>query len=183
MSPSHKGGNVTADADFGLGKVGNDRHIHGPFSPGTSAFLAKTTRESAPVGDGTAHAPADTVESLAWSQPKAARPFAHDRAQLISDRRQAPIVFWLFILIQVLDGALTYWGVTRFGIELEMNALLSSWMHEVGPATTLLAAKALACSCGVILYNAQYHRPLAAVAGLCLGIAVIPWAYLAVSIG
>jgi len=183
MSPLHRAANVTADADFGLGNVWNERHNHGPFMPDISSVLTKTTRESAPILDGTAHAPADTVESLTWSQPTSARPFTNDRTQLISDRKQAPIVFWLFILIQVLDGALTYWGVTRFGIELEMNTLLSSWMHEVGPAATLLAAKVMACVCGVILYNAQYHRPLAAVAGLCLGIAVIPWAYLAVSIG
>ena len=101
---------------------------------------------------------------------------------MAADRRQAPIVLCLFFLIQLLDGALTYWGVTRFGIHLEMNALLSGWMHEIGPGATLLAAKCLACVCGWILYYAKYHRSLAAVAGLCLGVAVIPWTYLAVSI-
>jgi hypothetical protein len=64
-----------------------------------------------------------------------------------------------------------------------MNALLSGWMHEIGPASTLLAAKSIACLCGLVLYQNQYLRPLAAVAGLCLGIAVVPWAFLMVSIG
>ena len=100
-----------------------------------------------------------------------------------SDLRQGPVVMVLFLVIQMLDGVLTYWGVTRFGIELEMNALLSSWMHAVGPGLTLVVAKAVACACGFILYRARYLRPLAAVAGLCLGIAVVPWAYLAASIG
>ena len=99
------------------------------------------------------------------------------------DLRQGPLVMVLFLIIQFLDGALTYWGVTRFGIDLEMNALLSSWMYEVGPGATLLVAKGVACLCGFILYRARYLRPLAAVAGLCLGIAVVPWAYLAASIG
>jgi len=92
-------------------------------------------------------------------------------------------VLGLFVLIQVLDGALTYWGVTRFGVDLEMNALLSRWMQEIGPAPTLVIAKSLACACGLILYRADYFRALAAVAGLCLGIAVVPWALLVAAIG
>jgi hypothetical protein len=101
----------------------------------------------------------------------------------LSDQRQAPLVLCLFVLIQVLDGALTYWGVTRFGIELEMNGLLSRWMLEIGPAPTLIVAKGLACACGLILYRADYFRALAAVAGLCLGVAVVPWAFLVAAIG
>lgn len=99
------------------------------------------------------------------------------------DLRQAPLVLAIFIVSQMLDGALTYWGVTRFGVELEMNALLVATIHEFGPGAALLAAKGLACVCGLVLYVNLYFRPLAAVAGLCLGLAVVPWivvaAYLA----
>jgi hypothetical protein len=112
-----------------------------------------------------------------------ARPRARVVPALSDDARQAPLVLGLFVLIQLLDGVLTYWGVTRFGIDLEMNGLLSRWMHDIGPATTLLVAKSLACACGLILYRADYFRALAAVAGLCLGVAVIPWAFLVASIG
>ena len=94
------------------------------------------------------------------------------------DLRQGPLVFGLFLLIQLLDGGLTYWGVSKFGIHLEMNGLLAGWMYEIGPAATLVVAKSVACVCGLILYKAQYLRPLAIVAGLCLGIAVVPWAFL-----
>jgi hypothetical protein len=104
-------------------------------------------------------------------------------ARVLAEERQAPIVLTLFILIQLLDGVLTYWGVSHFGIDLEMNGLLSRWMHEIGPAPTLLVAKTLACACGLILYRADYFRALAAVAGLCLGVAVVPWAFLVASIG
>jgi len=86
-------------------------------------------------------------------------------------------VFAIFLLAQLLDGALTYWGVTRFGIELEMNHLLATTMHSIGPATTLMLAKFMACGCGLVLYANRYLRPLAAVSGLCVGLAVLPWVY------
>jgi hypothetical protein len=132
---------------------------------------------------GTARAPVPGVTSAAWNQSThATRSRERAQARFEADLRQGPIVLSLFFLIQLLDGALTYWGVTRFGIDLEMNALLSGWMHEIGPATTLLVAKMIACGCGLILYRAKYLRPLAAVAGLCLGVAVVPWAFLMASI-
>ena len=56
-------------------------------------------------------------------------------------------------------------------------------MLEIGPAPTLIVAKGLACACGLILYRADYFRALAAVAGLCLGVAVVPWAFLVAAIG
>ena len=95
------------------------------------------------------------------------------------DARQAPTVLGIFLLTQLLDGWLTYWGVTRFGIELEMNGLLAATMHQVGPMAALLGAKTLACVCGLILYCHSYWRPLAAMAGLCLGVAVVPWLFMA----
>ena len=92
-----------------------------------------------------------------------------------SDAGQAPLVLIVFVAVQFLDGVLTYWGVTRFGIDLEMNALLASSMMAIGPAATLIAAKLLAFACGLVLYGSGYYRPLAAVSGLCLGLAVLPW--------
>jgi len=131
---------------------------------------------------GTARAHDTSVNSATWNQTPPTRTLRRAQSRTESDLRQGPVVLGLFFLIQLLDGGLTYWGVTRFGIDLEMNALLSGWMHEIGPAATLMVAKLIACGCGMILYRAKYLRPLAAVAGLCLGVAVVPWAFLAVSI-
>jgi hypothetical protein len=122
------------------------------------------------------------VDTLTWSSARP-RTATGVIARGGEDRRQAPLVLGLFVLIQLLDGVLTYWGVTRFGIDLEMNGLLSRWMVEIGPAATLVVAKTLACACGLILYRADYFRALAAVAGLCLGVAVVPWAFLVAAIG
>jgi hypothetical protein len=131
---------------------------------------------------GTARAHHDGVNSATRNRTPPAQTLGRGQSLTESDLRQGPLVLGLFFVIQLLDGGLTYWGVTRFGIDLEMNALLSGWMHEIGPAATLLAAKLIACGCGMILYRAKYLRPLAAVAGLCLGVAVVPWAFLMASI-
>src|SRR6188768_963662 len=108
-------------------------------------------RIATPVADGTARAHHPGVDTVSRTP---ARRFAMERATIRTavrpaDRRQAPVVLGLFVLIQVLDGALTYWGVTRFGVDLEMNALPSRCTQEIGPAPSLLIAKTLACACGV----------------------------------
>jgi hypothetical protein len=89
--------------------------------------------------------------------------------------REAKVVFAIFLLAQVLDGMLTYAGVSVLGVEVEANVILAGWMELIGAAGALLGAKLLACGCGYILYCTASYRPLAATAGLCLGVAVIPW--------
>jgi hypothetical protein len=89
--------------------------------------------------------------------------------------RDATIVFVIFLLAQVMDGVLTYVGVSLLGIGIEANFLLATWMEVIGAPTALLGAKLMACGCGYILYRTAWHRPLAITAGLCLGVAVVPW--------
>jgi hypothetical protein len=113
--------------------------------------------------------------TLTVDRPQRARTAAAETSRLRTDARQAPLVLGIFFLVQLLDGTLTYWGVNRFGVEMEMNALLAAGMLSIGPGATLVAAKLVACAGGLVLYGSGYHRPLAAVAGLCLGLAVIPW--------
>ncbi len=91
------------------------------------------------------------------------------------DREQAPVVFTIFLIAQVLDALLTYGGVNRLGIEVEMNQLLANGMRMMGPGFTLTAAKLVACLCGFFLYSTARHRTLAVAAGLSIGVAVVPW--------
>jgi hypothetical protein len=88
---------------------------------------------------------------------------------------QAPIVLAVFVLTQVLDGALTYWGVSQFGLGVESNTYLASLMQSIGTGPALLAAKALAVACGVVLFSTTSFRVLAVATGWCLGFAVVPW--------
>jgi hypothetical protein len=94
---------------------------------------------------------------------------------------QAKVVLAVFILTQVMDGLLTYWGVSRFGVSVEFNSWLATLMVALGPAPALLAAKGLACLCGLVLFATTSFRVLAVTTGWCLGFAVIPWVALAVA--
>ncbi len=91
------------------------------------------------------------------------------------DREQAPIVFAIFVISQVLDALFTYGGVHRLGIDVEMNLLLAAGMRVIGPGMTLTVAKLVACLCGYFLYCTARHRTLAVAAGLSIGVAVVPW--------
>jgi hypothetical protein len=91
------------------------------------------------------------------------------------DREQAPVVFTIFLISQVLDALFTYGGVNRLGIDVEMNQLLANGMRMMGPGLTLTAAKLVACLCGFFLYSTARHRTLAVAAGLSIGVAIVPW--------
>ena len=101
----------------------------------------------------------------------------------VRNANQAPFILGVFILTQVLDGVLTYWGVNKFGIAVESNTWLASLMEAMGPGPALLAAKALAVGCGVILFSTTSFRVLAVATGWCLGFAVVPWLALVAAFG
>ncbi len=88
---------------------------------------------------------------------------------------QARLVLLIFLVAQLLDAVLTYGGVSRLGIDVEMNALLAHGMRMIGPAATLTVAKLVACLCGLFLYTTARHRTLAVATGLSVGVAVVPW--------
>ena len=73
------------------------------------------------------------METLTWGSQQTANRWATvtGARPLPEDAKQGPLVLAIFVITQLLDGALTYWGVTRFGIELEMNSLLAMSMHFV----------------------------------------------------
>jgi hypothetical protein len=91
----------------------------------------------------------------------------------------ATFVFGVFLSAQALDGLLTYWGVSLLGIGVEANVLVAHAIETLGASWALLGAKLLACVCGYILYRTAFHRPLAIMAGLYVGVAVVPWLMIA----
>ena len=84
---------------------------------------------------------------------------------------------WLaiFVVLQMVDGVLTYAAVDRFGAVAEGNPIIATWIMLTGALPALLGAKLLACACGGVLYAAGVHRVLAGLTALYLFAAVVPW--------
>ena len=88
-------------------------------------------------------------------------------------------LIWLaFVLIQVLDGILTYQGILRFGSAAEGNPLVSWYAATFGPVVGLAGAKLFAVACGLILYLTARYREVAVLTLVYLAFAVVPWAAL-----
>ena len=85
------------------------------------------------------------------------------------------LVFAAFLLTQILDGILTYAGVSAFGITAEGNPILAYFMSSYGEAIALFGAKVIAALCGVALYMLAVDRLLAILTMIYVGAAIIPW--------
>lgn len=89
--------------------------------------------------------------------------------------RQERIIICTFLVLQMLDGTMTYAGVRLLGQHVEANAVLAWYMDLLGVGVALAMAKLVACGCGLVLYSKRWHRTLAALSGIYLGLAVVPW--------
>jgi uncharacterized membrane protein len=89
----------------------------------------------------------------------------------------------LLLLCQILDGVLTYTGLSMLGLDMEGNEFLRTLMHTYGTAPALLLVKLLAI-CFVFVLMIQAHsrrwvRPVIAVLiVIYLAAAVLPWIYI-----
>ena len=81
----------------------------------------------------------------------------------------------LFLVLQVLDGVLTYVGVSTYGVSMEGNPLIAWLMGATGQGPALATAKLAAGSFGVALHLSAVHTVVAVLAGFYLVVAVIPW--------
>lgn len=81
-----------------------------------------------------------------------------------------------FMLVQCLDGALTYVGIATYGPSIEANPLVSSAIAFAGPGPGLAAAKLLAASCGIVLHLLRVHGLVAALTLFYVAVAIVPWA-------
>jgi hypothetical protein len=82
-----------------------------------------------------------------------------------------------FIILQILDGVLTYIGVSTHSIQGEGNPLLSYLMVQYGVINALIIGKLFALLCGISIFILCKHYK---VIFICLNtvyfsLAVIPW--------
>jgi Domain of unknown function (DUF5658) len=92
--------------------------------------------------------------------------------------RFGDLVIVLFIAMQVFDGALTYVGIRSFGRGIEANPLLVWLMQRVGDGPGLAMAKSVALGFGAFLHLTSVHRVIAALVGIYLAAAIIPWLHI-----
>src|SRR2546428_2621881 len=80
-----------------------------------------------------------------------------------------------FMLVQCLDGAFTYLGVTIWGLGIEANPLISSAVNAAGLGAGLAGAKLIAIGFGIALHLSRAHYIIALLTALYVAIAILPW--------
>ena len=87
-----------------------------------------------------------------------------------------------FLIVQFLDGGLTYLGVRIWGPGIEANPLLSFAMGYAGIVTCLAAAKSVAIAFGIVLHLYRVHTVVALLTAFYVAAAIVPWAALFLTI-
>jgi Domain of unknown function (DUF5658) len=87
-----------------------------------------------------------------------------------------------FLIVQCLDGAFTYLGVSFWGMGIEANPLIASTVQAIGLGAGLTAAKLIAASFGVLLHLRRAHSIVAFLTALYVAVAILPWAAIFLSL-
>jgi hypothetical protein len=100
-----------------------------------------------------------------------------DRPSPLKRWRLSGVQFlWLaFVIVQALDGAMSYIGVSLHGPGIEANPLVGWYLAAFGPAVGFTVAKLFAVTCGAVLYFTARHRWVAILTVVYLVFAVGPW--------
>lgn len=85
------------------------------------------------------------------------------------------IALVVFLLAQLLDGILTYVGISTYGSGMEGNPLIAWLIASVGQGPALAIAKIAAGGFGIALHLSAVHKAVALLAGFYLAVAVVPW--------
>jgi hypothetical protein len=85
------------------------------------------------------------------------------------------LVVLAFLIVQALDGALTYVGLSTIGRVVEGNPLVASLMAAFGLGLGLTGAKLFAASLGIALHLFGAHRLIAALTAFYVAGAIVPW--------
>jgi Domain of unknown function (DUF5658) len=110
------------------------------------------------------------------------RPFAGSRMErLCKPWETSPSLFGdfavlSFLMVQALDGVLTYIGIAWWGPGIEANPIVSSAVAYAGVGPGLTATKLVAAGCGIILYVRRVHALVAFLTAVYIAVAILPWA-------
>jgi hypothetical protein len=100
-----------------------------------------------------------------------------DRTAGFKTRRfsNAEILWVAFVVVQALDGAMSYVGVSLHGPDIEGNPLVAWYLSAFGPALGFVVAKLFAVGCGAVLYLTGRRQWMALVTIVYIVFAVGPW--------
>src|SRR5215467_11875424 len=98
------------------------------------------------------------------------------------NNRFGDIVVVTFMVVQALDGVLTYMGFHIWGPTVEANPLISSAVSFAGVGTGVAMAKLFAVGLGMILHLRRVHGVVALLTAFYLAVAIVPWAMLYLSL-
>ena len=98
------------------------------------------------------------------------------------NERFGDIAVVTFMVVQALDGILTYLGVHIWGPSVEANPLISSAVSFAGVGTGVAVAKLFAVGLGMILHLRRVHGVVALLTAFYLAVAIVPWAVLFLSL-
>lgn len=80
-----------------------------------------------------------------------------------------------FLLVQLLDGILTYIGLSTYGPHMEGNPVIAWLISMMGEGPALATAKLAAGGFGIALHVSAVHKAVALLAGFYFAVAVLPW--------
>ena len=86
-------------------------------------------------------------------------------------------IFVAFVVVQCLDGVLTYVGVST-GVSPEGNPFMRWVISVMGLGFGLIVNKLISVAGGILLYKYDFHGALVLITISGLVFAVIPWIYL-----
>jgi Domain of unknown function (DUF5658) len=91
------------------------------------------------------------------------------------DSRFGDCVVLAFLVVQALDGVLTYIGLRSLGHAVEGNPLVGGLMAVFGLGAGLAGAKLMAGSLGIALHLCGTHRLIAVLTAIYFAAAIVPW--------
>ncbi len=123
------------------------------------------------------------TEHITFGGKKVRRPTVLIRVGKLSLSKKAFFLGATLLLCQLLDGLLTYIGLSLLGTHMEGNTFLKALIHAYGMLPALFAAK-LGASIAVVAltwhaHNRRWIRPAIFLMILVyISLAVVPWTYL-----
>lgn len=102
--------------------------------------------------------------------------------RLLSDRGQnsrslfGDLVVLGFLIVQGLDGVLTYLGMRTWGPDVEANPIIVSAVSVAGLGAGLAGAKLFAVGLGIALHLRRVHHLVALLTAIYVAVAILPWA-------